>query len=216
MFDEDALRAMLPYPDDTPEENFEALTRAVARIMSRYPIPPDGHTDLYLQERSLAVQSAIKVLVGDDSLMDASLALREERGRERRSRMGKRDYATERTCLQEAAGRIRELALKAADPPWTAIVYRAKRDIYTPFTGKTTPKGTPVSFEISPVAIQEGDGGGVNDLGSAYWIALMSPEIAEPLAVWMEEESLFDGPAHRAAVELADLTLRGPREEEIQ
>lgn len=68
--DEVKLRRLVR--SDCPEENFEAFVRAVERIESKYPYPVSGYVDNHRSERDLAVRSAAKVLVGDDSPRDAS------------------------------------------------------------------------------------------------------------------------------------------------
>ncbi|SEN89540.1 hypothetical protein, partial [Nonomuraea pusilla] len=97
---------------------------------------------------------------------------------------------TEKTLsdeLRQAARLVRENARGTAAGPWKAApVWSPDAAVTSAVYSHAYPTGTPES-EVVASGQKRYRKGGLRNPCNARWIALMNPDLAEPLASWLEE-----------------------------
>jgi hypothetical protein len=100
--------------------------------------------------------------------------------------------------LRQAARQIREAVRGTASGPWKASpVWSPDAAVTSAVYSYAYPTGTPES-EVVASGLKRYRKGGLRNPCNARWIALMNPDVAEPLAAWLESwdgvELREDGP----------------------
>ncbi|WP_049568711.1 hypothetical protein [Nonomuraea sp. SBT364] len=108
------------------------------------------------------------------------------------------DTATTTTTAEElktAATRVREAARGTAAGPWKASpVWSPDAAVTSAVYSHAHPAGTPES-EVVASGQKRYRKGGLRNPCNAVWIALANPDLAEPLASWLEETARqYDAP----------------------